>query len=129
MATTARARASGWCRFRTGHERLFRLQILELASINDKKQRAERLAALEAGIGADGSLSEVPPEEIDPVIEQAVERVSRALAIALFRRRVGAAVPLVGSVIGGAVNVSFQGDIGEAARFAYQERRLRAGEA
>ena len=92
-------------------ERLFRLQILELASINDKKQRAERLAALEAGI------------------EQAVERVSRALAIALFRRRVGAAVPLVGSVIGGAVNVSFQGDIGEAARFAYQERRLRAGEA
>ena len=110
-------------------ERLFRLQILELASINDKKQRAERLAALEAGIGADGSLSEVPPEEIDPVIEQAVERVSRALAIALFRRRVGAAVPLVGSVIGGAVNVSFQGDIGEAARFAYQERRLRAGEA
>lgn len=110
-------------------ERLFRLQILELASINDKKQRAQRLAALEAGIGADGSLSEVPPEEIDPVIEQAVERVSRALAIALFRRRVGAAVPLVGSVIGGAVNVSFQGDIGEAARFAYQERRLRAGEA
>lgn len=110
-------------------ERLFRLQILELASINDKKQRAERLAALEAGIGVDGSLSDVPDEEIDPVIEQAVERVSRALAIALFRRRVGAAVPLVGSVIGGAVNVSFQGDVGEAARFAFQERRLRAGNA
>ena len=71
----------------------------------------------------------MPPEEIDPVIEQAIERVSRALAIALFRRRVGAVVPLVGSVIGGAVNVSFQGDVGEAARFAFQERRLRAGDA
>jgi len=108
-------------------ERLFRLQILELASLNDKTQRIERLAALEAGIGVDGTLSELPPEEVDPVIEQAVERVSRALAIALFRRRVGAVVPLVGSVIGGAVNVSFQGDVGEAARFAFQERRLRAG--
>ena len=105
----------------------FRLQILELASLNDKTQRIERLAALEAGIGVDGTLSELPPEEVDPVIEQAVERVSRALAIALFRRRVGAVVPLVGSVIGGAVNVSFQGDVGEAARFAFQERRLRAG--
>lgn len=110
-------------------ERLFRLQVLELASLNDKKQRAERIAALEAGIGPDGNLSEMPPEEIDPVIEQAIERVSRALAIALFRRRVGAVVPLVGSVIGGAVNVSFQGDVGEAARFAFQERRLRAGKA
>ena len=110
-------------------ERLFRLQVLELASLNEKKQRAERIAALEAGIGPDGNLSEMPPEEIDPVIEQAIERVSRALAIALFRRRVGAVVPLVGSVIGGAVNVSFQGDVGEAARFAFQERRLRAGDA
>ncbi|MBD59880.1 MAG: hypothetical protein CL808_07160 [Citromicrobium sp.] len=108
-------------------ERLFRLQVLELASINDRKQRAERLAALEAGIGADGTLSEISPEDIEPVIEQAVERVSRALALALVRRRVGAVVPLVGSVIGGAVNVSFQGDVGEAARFAFQERRLRAG--
>mgnify|MGYP000035273162 FL=1 len=110
-------------------ERLFRLQVLELASLNEKKQRAERIAALEAGIGPDGNLSEMPPEEIDPVIEQAIERVSRALAIALFRRRVGAVVPLVGSGIGGAVNVSFQGDVGEAARFAFQERRLRAGDA
>ena len=110
-------------------ERLFRLQVLELASLNDRKQRAERIAALEAGIGPDGTLTEMPPEEIEPIIEQAVERVSRALAIALFRRRVGAVVPLVGSIIGGAVNVSFQGDVGEAARFAFQERRLRAGNA
>ncbi|WP_370179369.1 EcsC family protein [Alteriqipengyuania sp.] len=110
-------------------ERLFRLQVLELAGLNDKTLRAERLAALEAGIGSDGNLTEMPADEIEPIIEQAVERVSRALAIALFRRRVGAVVPLVGSVIGGAVNVSFQGDVGEAARFAFQERRLKAGKA
>ena len=110
-------------------ERLFRLQVLELASLNDRDQKAERIAVLEAGIAADGSLTEISPDDIEPIIEQAVERVSRALAIALFRRRVGAVVPLVGSVIGGAVNVSFQGDVGEAARFAFQERRLRAGKA
>lgn len=110
-------------------ERLFRLQILELASLNDRDQKAERIAVLEAGIAADGSLTEISTDDIEPIIEQAVERVSRALAIALFRRRVGAVVPLVGSVIGGAVNVSFQGDVGEAARFAFQERRLRAGKA
>ena len=110
-------------------ERLFRLQVLELASLNDRDQKAERIAVLEAGIAADGSLTEISTDDIEPIIEQAVERVSRALAIALFRRRVGAVVPLVGSVIGGAVNVSFQGDVGEAARFAFQERRLRAGKA
>ena len=110
-------------------ERLFRLQILELASLNDRSQRQERIAVLESGIAADGNLTEISPDEIEPIIEQAVERVSRALALALFRRRVGAVVPIVGSVIGGAVNVSFQGDIGEAARYAFQERRLRAGEA
>ena len=108
-------------------ERLFRLQILELASLNDRDQKAERLAVLEAGIADDGNLTAISPDDIEPIIEQAVERVSRALAIALVRRRVGAVVPLIGSVIGGAVNVSFQGDIGEAARFAFQERRLRAG--
>jgi len=110
-------------------ERLFRLQVLELASLNDRDQKAGRIAVLEAGIAADGSLTEISTDDIEPIIEQAVERVSRALAIALFRRRVGAVVPLVGSVIGGAVNVSFQGDVGEAARFAFQERRLRAGKA
>ena len=106
-----------------------RERLLELASLNDRDQKAERIAVLEAGIAADGSLTEISTDDIEPIIEQAVERVSRALAIALFRRRVGAVVPLVGSVIGGAVNVSFQGDVGEAARFAFQERRLRAGKA
>ena len=108
-------------------ERLFRLQVLELASINKRDERAKRIATLEEGIEADGNLSDISPDDIEPIIEQAVERVSRAIALALVRRRVGAAVPIVGSVIGGAVNVSFQGDIGEAARFAFLERRLRAG--
>jgi hypothetical protein len=34
-------------------------------------------------------------------------------------------VPVVGSVVGGIVNSSFQNDVGKAARFAFQARRLK----
>ena len=34
-------------------------------------------------------------------------------------------VPLVGSIVGGLVNSSFQEDVGKAARFAFQARRLK----
>ena len=107
-------------------EKLFRLQILELSAINDAEERKRRIAALEAMIGADGDLVVADHKRIVPVVDQAIERVSRAIALAGFRSRAGMLVPIVGSAVGGAVNVSFQGDVGEAARFAFQERRMRA---
>ena len=61
-------------------------------------------------------------------VDQMVERISRALAFASVRNRIGMVVPLVGSVVGGIVNSSFQNDVGKAARFAFQARRLRAEE-
>ena len=107
-------------------EKLFRLQILELAALDDPDERAQRIADLEAGIGAEGQLVHPDHEHITPVVDQAVERISRALAFASFRSRAGMIVPLVGSVVGGIVNSSFQNDVGKAARFAFQARRLRA---
>ncbi|KLE35140.1 EcsC family protein [Aurantiacibacter luteus] len=107
-------------------EKLFRLQILELSAIDDVDIRRERIAALEAAIGPDGELVENAHDSIVPAVDQAVERVSRAIAFASFRSRAGMIVPVVGSAVGGVVNASFQGDVGEAARFAFQERRLRA---
>lgn len=109
-------------------EKLFRLQILELAALDDPELRAERIAALEAGIGADGDLIHAGQEHITPVIDQAVERISRALAFATFRRRAGMLVPIAGSVVGGIVNSSFQNDVGKAARFAFLARRLKEAE-
>ena len=106
-------------------EKLFRLQILELSALDDPKLRTERIAALEAAIAPDGSLVAADHETIVPVVDQAVERVSRAVAFASFRSRAGMIVPVVGSVVGGIVNSSFQDDVGRAARFAFQERRLR----
>ena len=109
-------------------EKLFRLQILELAAIDDPDTRAQRIADLEAGIDSQGELVRAEHEHTTPVIDQAVERISRAIAFASFRSRAGMIVPVVGSVVGGIVNSSFQNDVGKAARFAFQARRLRRDE-
>ena len=109
-------------------EQVFRLRILELAATNETEERTQLIGALEDSIGADGNL--VPADEgtITPLVDQAVERVSRALAFASVRKRLGMLVPLAGSVVGSMVNAAFQKDVSQAARFAFQERRLkRAG--
>jgi hypothetical protein len=103
-------------------EKLFRLQILELAALDGLGERDQRIADLEAGIGMQGELIHADHEHITPIVDQAVERISRAIAFASFRSRAGMIVPLVGSVIGGVVNSSFQNDVGKAARFAFQAR-------
>lgn len=106
-------------------EKLFRLQVLELAALDDPEQREARIAALEDAIGSEGQLVHADHEHITPIVDQAVERISRAIAFASFRSRAGMVVPLVGSVVGGIVNSSFQNDVGKAARFAFQARRLK----
>ena len=106
-------------------EKLFRLQILELAALNEPDERDERIAALEATIAPDGSLARADHENITPIVDQAVERVSRAIAFASFRSRAGMMVPIAGSAVGGIVNSSFQGDVGKAARFAFLARRVK----
>lgn len=107
-------------------EALFRLQILELASLADPEQRAERIAALDAAIAPDGALRPLP-ENGAPLVDAAVERISRAIALKSFRSKAGMIVPVVGSAIGAVVNAAFQDDVAAAARFAYQQRRLVAG--
>ena len=106
-------------------EKLFRLQILELAALDDPEQRSRSITVLEAAIGPDGNLVDAEHEQIVPMVDQAVERISRAIAFASFRSRAGMIVPVVGSVVGGIVNSSFQNDVGKAARFAFQARRLK----
>jgi hypothetical protein len=108
-------------------ERIFRLQILELAALDQPDLREERIAALEAAIGEDGALIHADHKEITPIVDQAVERVSRAVAFTSFRSRAGMVVPVVGSLVGGLVNRSFQGDVGEAARFAFLLRWQKRG--
>jgi hypothetical protein len=108
-------------------EKLFRLQILELAAIDDPDQRSQRIKGLESAIEADGSLKPVSGDAASPMVDAAVERISRAMAFATFRRRLGMLVPLAGSAVGLLVNRSFQEDVSKAARFAFQARRMKAG--
>ncbi|WBY17064.1 EcsC family protein [Erythrobacteraceae bacterium WH01K] len=107
-------------------EKLFRLQVLELAALDDPEEREARISDLEASIGDQGQLIHADHEHITPIVDQAVERVSRAIAFASFRSRAGMIVPMIGSIVGGVVNSSFQNDVGKAARFAFQARRLNA---
>ena len=109
-------------------EKLFRLQVLELSALDDPDERDARIAALENAIDSNGQLVHADHEHIAPIVDQAVERVSRAIAFASFRSRAGMLVPVAGSIVGGLVNSSFQKDVGRAARFAFQERRLRQSE-
>lgn len=108
-------------------EQVFRLQVLEISALDDHAEKLDRLAALEADITAYGGLKTIDDKSIEPLVDQAVERVSRAMAFAAFRRRAGMIVPVVGSAIGGIVNSQFQRDVSKAARYAFQARRLKAG--
>ncbi|ANY20348.1 EcsC protein family protein [Tsuneonella dongtanensis] len=106
-------------------EKLFRLQILELAALDDPELRAQRIAGIEQAIAEDGSLKPVTGDAATPMVDAAIERISRAMAFATFRRRLGMVVPIAGSAVGLLVNRSFQEDVAKAARFAFQERRLK----
>nr|WP_272916554.1 EcsC family protein [Tsuneonella aeria] len=107
-------------------EKLFRLQILELASLNEPEERRQRIEGIERAIGDGGVLKPVEGDASTPMVDAAVERISRALALASFRRRMGMLVPVAGSAVGLMVNRSFQEDVSKAARFAFQARRLKA---
>ncbi|MGB3738501.1 MAG: EcsC family protein [Pontixanthobacter sp.] len=106
-------------------EKMFRLKILELSALDGDHDRDLRIAELVDSIADDGTLRSPDHKEITPVIDQVVERVSRAVALASFRKRLGMVVPIAGAAIGGIVNSSFQNDVGKAARFAFQARRLK----
>lgn len=106
-------------------EKVFRLQILELAALDDPTLRSQRIDDLEADIGERGQLVHADHDHITPIVDQAVERISRALAFSAFRGRAGMIVPIVGSLVGSIVNSSFQSDVGDAARFAFQARKLK----
>lgn len=107
-------------------EKLFRLQILELAALDDPELRKQRIAGIDRAIAKDGSLNAISGDAATPMVDAAVERISRAMALATFRNRLGMLVPIAGSAVGLMVNRSFQSDVSKAARFAFQERRLRA---
>ena len=112
-------------------ERIFILDILQLAGANSSREKAEILARL----GRDR-------QEMDPATwtnivrltgqaagtHAAVRRVAATLGVNLSARKIGQLAPLIGAAVGAGVGASFQNDVALAARHAYRERWLQVNE-
>lgn len=119
----------------SGHsdeEKRFIYGILAVAGANSMAQKAQALAALEA------VETRLFAQHWAVLGQRAAERSVRAEAILLFvrdlaeqlginlsRRKVLAAIPLVGAAIGAGVNAWYMRDVGDAARHAFQHRWLK----
>lgn len=107
-------------------ERAFRLMVLEVATAMASDQRQETVDRLSKAAAAlsDPVVRGAVDKGTDWVMTKVVERVARQLGVSLAGRKLGQVVPVVGGVVGAAVNASFQVDVARAARFAYEKRWL-----
>jgi len=106
-------------------ERVFILDILQLAGANSAREKVEILARLARD-----------RDELDPATwtnivrltgqaagtHAAVRRVAATLGVNLSARKLGQLAPLVGAAVGAGVGASFQNDVALAARHAYRDR-------
>lgn len=109
-------------------ERLFRLMVLEVATVQAGEKRRETLENLNTLArhlaSPEGRL--VLEKTGEWVTDKVVERVARALGVSLAGRKAGQVVPVLGGAVAATVNASFQADVARAARYAYRQRWLMA---
>jgi len=112
-------------------ERVFILDILQLAGANSADEKAEILERL----GRESR--ELPPETWTNIVRltgqaagthAAVRRVAATLGVNLSARKLGQLAPVIGAAVGAGVGASFQNDVALAARHAYRERWLAVNE-
>lgn len=109
-------------------ERLFRLMVLEVATVQAGDKRRETLDNLNTLArhlaSPEGRL--VLEKTGGWVTDKVAERVARALGVSLAGRKAGQVVPVLGGAVAATVNASFQADVARAARYAYRQRWLMA---
>lgn len=112
-------------------ERIYILDVLQLAGANSRAEKAEALARL------DREAREMPPDSWQKIVrltgqaagaQSTVNRVAAALGVNLSARKIGQLAPFVGAAVGASVNAAFQNDVAGAARHAYRERWLQVNE-
>jgi hypothetical protein len=115
----------------TAAERVFILDILQLAGANSREEKAAALARLSA------DRTELPAETWGQIVQMtgqsagiqtASKRVAQVLGVNLSARKVAQIAPIVGAAIGAGVNAAFQNDVAMAARHAYRLRWLAVNE-
>lgn len=115
----------------TDAERIFILDILQLAGSNSKAERDLAIARLTKG--RDG-LEKADWQKIVRLTGQttgtvaATQRVATTLGVNLTTRKMAQIVPFLGAAVGAGVNAAFQNDVAAAARFAYRGRWLEVNE-
>jgi len=115
----------------TEAERVYILDILQLAGANNMKEKVEaieRLAKERASVdGADWQKIVRMTGQTSGSLA-ATRRVAATLGVNLSTRKVAQLAPLIGAAVGAGVNAAFLNDVAAAARFAYRERWLQTNE-
>ncbi len=115
----------------TEAERVYILDILQLAGANSREQRAdaiERLAKGRAAMNRDEwqKIARLAGQTTGSVA--ATKRVATTLGVNLSTRKMAQIAPVIGAAVGAGVNAAFQTDVADAAQFAYRARWLEVNE-
>lgn len=112
-------------------ERVYILDVLQLAGANSRAERDAAIACLAEG------REKLATEEWQKIVRltgqttgsvAATHRVATTLGVNLSTRKVAQLAPIVGAAVGAGVNAAFQNDVAAAARFAYRARWLEVNE-
>lgn len=112
-------------------ERIYILDILQLAGANSPAQRREAIDRLAAGRAAMESnewqkIARLAGQTTGSVA--ATKRVATTLGINLSTRKMAQIAPVIGAAVGAGVNAAFQKDVADAAQFAFRARWLEVNE-
>ena len=114
-----------------GEERPFAIGVFALASANSMAEKRVALRALhqtfaDENVAAwrDGLERAAQRELSKEAAVFSVQNLARQLGVNLTRRKAAVAIPVIGAVIGGAVNAWYMRDLGQTARYVFQGRRL-----
>ncbi|MBT8416521.1 MAG: EcsC family protein [Silicimonas sp.] len=112
-------------------ERIYILDVLQLAGANSKVERDAAMARLAK------ERTEFGREDWQKIVKltgqttgsvTATRRVATTLGVNLSTRKIAQIAPFIGAAVGAGVNAAFQNDVAAAARFAYRARWLEVNE-
>ena len=112
-------------------ERLYILEVLNLAGANSVEEKDEAMVRLSA---ARREFTAEDWQKIGRLTGQTTgsvavtRRVAATLGVNLSARKFAQVAPVVGAAVGAAVNTAFQNDVVLSARFAFRERWLQTNE-
>ena len=113
-------------------ERPYAIGVFALASANTMEEKMAALAALRQHDGTetaairDGMERAAQREFSKGAAIFSLQNLARQLGTNLARRKVASAVPIVGALVGGAVNAWYLHDLAQTARYAFHARRFGA---